>query len=93
MEELKTGLITKATGGFYYVACGGREYECRARGLFRKTGISPLVGDAVKIEVTGEKEGYVVEILPRKNSLVRECKYVCDCSQYKRSGPKSAGNR
>ncbi|MBC8585713.1 ribosome small subunit-dependent GTPase A [Youxingia wuxianensis] len=71
MEELKTGLITKATGGFYYVACGGREYECRARGLFRKTGISPLVGDAVKIEVTGEKEGYVVEILPRKNSLVR----------------------
>lgn len=69
--EYQNGLIFKATGGFYYVAAGAVTYECRARGLFRKEGISPLVGDHVKIEVTGEATGQVTEILPRKNALVR----------------------
>lgn len=69
MERL-TGRIAKATGGFYYVDAGAR-YECRARGLFRKEGISPLVGDMVEMECTGEQTGYVVAILPRKNALVR----------------------
>lgn len=46
-------------------------YECRARGLFRKEGTSPLVGDWVEIEDTGGEKGYVVEILNRKNSLIR----------------------
>ena len=39
------GLIIKATGGFYYVLCGETVYECRARGVFRKRELSPLVGD------------------------------------------------
>lgn len=69
--EYITGLITKATGGFYYVQSGGAAWECRARGLFRKQGISPLVGDVVKVELTGELTGYVTDILPRKNFLVR----------------------
>lgn len=46
-------------------------YECRARGLFRKNGVSPLVGDWVEIEETGEEKGYVTRILDRKNSLIR----------------------
>ena len=65
------GRILKATGGFYYVLSDAVLYECRARGLFRKTGVSPLVGDWVEIEETGEEKGYVTRILDRKNSLIR----------------------
>ena len=65
------GRILKATGGFYYVLSGTVLYECRARGLFRKNGVSPLVGDWVEMEETGEEKGYVTQILNRKNSLVR----------------------
>ncbi|MDD3193272.1 MAG: ribosome small subunit-dependent GTPase A [Oscillospiraceae bacterium] len=65
------GRILKAIGGFYYVQSGPVLYECRARGLFRKEGTSPLVGDWVEIEDTGGEKGYVVEILNRKNSLIR----------------------
>ncbi len=48
-------------------------YACRARGLFRKDGIKPLVGDMVLISVLDEREreGNVEEILPRKNKLFR----------------------
>ena len=65
------GRILKATGGFYYVWSDGILYECRARGLFRKNGMIPLVGDWVEIEETGSQTGYVIRILPRKNSLTR----------------------
>ena len=46
-------------------------YECRARGVFRKQGRTPLVGDVVQIQVQPEQKGTVQEILPRKNALVR----------------------
>lgn len=48
-------------------------FECRAVGIFRKEGKKPLVGDRVKIEVLSkeEKTGSLVELLPRKNSLLR----------------------
>ena len=48
-------------------------YGCRARGLFRISGIKPLPGDNVTFDITDEndKEGYLQDILPRKNSLVR----------------------
>lgn len=65
------GRIVKALGGFYYVEAGGAIWECRARGLFRKKQLAPLVGDWATVEPTGEGTGYVVEIAPRKNSLVR----------------------
>lgn len=50
-----------------------RSFQCRARGLFRKKGISPLVGDRVIFELTDTEdvEGNIVEILERKNSLLR----------------------
>ena len=67
---INEGLIIKATGGFYYVKCGGSVYECRPRGIFRKEGISPLVGDMAQITVDGET-GTVEKILPRKNELSR----------------------
>ena len=68
------GKILKGIAGFYYVYVGEPgTYACKAKGIFRKDKIKPLVGDDVIIEVTheGDKEGNIVEILPRKNSLVR----------------------
>ncbi|WP_249866516.1 ribosome small subunit-dependent GTPase A [Paenibacillus konkukensis] len=45
--------------------------QCRARGIFKKRGISPLVGDRVIYELTENGEGTVDEILPRSSELVR----------------------
>lgn len=60
------GLIVKALSGFYEVQTAQKVERCRARGLFRKEGITPLVGDRVRIA-----QGLVTEILPRKNSFLR----------------------
>ena len=65
------GIILKALSSFYYVECEGEVYECKARGNFRKSGISPLVCDRVEFEITEEGKGIVNSILPRKNSLIR----------------------
>ena len=67
----ETGLILKGVGGFYTVLNDrGEEVVCRARGRFRKDGISPVVGD--RVEYLNDGEGrYVSEILPRKNLFVR----------------------
>lgn len=64
------GLIVKAISGFYYVASGGRVYECKARGSFRNSGVSPLAGDRAEFEISGDS-GVVIGILPRRNSLGR----------------------
>ena len=65
------GLIIKAVSGFYYVEAADRVYECKARGIFRKKGISPSVGDRVEISLLEEDKAQVEEILLRKNYLVR----------------------
>ena len=62
--------IIKALSGFYYVQTPDGVIECRARGRFRKAGITPLVGDFVTISRSG-KAGTVEEILPRENSFIR----------------------
>lgn len=64
------GKIIKALSGFYYVKTGEELVECRARGRFRADGVSPLVGDDVEFEYTGEK-GFISGIRPRKNLFVR----------------------
>lgn len=69
---IENGIIIHALSGFYYVQTAGGVFECRARGAFRKEGVSPLVGDDVEIETeTDGKKGTVVKILPRKNFLLR----------------------
>ena len=68
------GKIIKGIAGFYYVhVAGSGVYECKAKGVFRKENIKPLVGDNVEIEVLDEKdmEGSITKILPRKNDLIR----------------------
>ena len=66
------GVILKGIGGFYYIDTENGVYECRARGIFRKEGIRPTVGDAVRISVLDEenKKGSLDEILPRRNELI-----------------------
>ena len=66
-----TGRIQKALSGFYYVDTGNEVLTCRARGKFRKEGISPLVGDRVEIRELGGGEGFVEKILPRRNAFSR----------------------
>ncbi|MCR5272831.1 MAG: ribosome small subunit-dependent GTPase A [Lachnospiraceae bacterium] len=69
-----TGKIVKGISGFYYVHVGESGiYQCKAKGIFRQQNMKPLVGDDVEIEITHEKdmEGNIIEILPRKNELVR----------------------
>ncbi len=64
------GYIKKGIGGFYYVQCGGQLLECKAKGIFRKRGITPVAGDQVTVEV--ENGGNVIaEIKPRRNVFVR----------------------
>ncbi len=68
------GKIIKGIAGFYYVYSeDGELYECKAKGIFRKDKQKPLVGDNVEITVLDpdKKEGNLVEIFPRKNSLIR----------------------
>ena len=68
---MSEGRIQKALSGFYYVDTGSEMLTCRARGKFRKEGISPLVGDRVQVRELGNGEGFVEEILPRRNSFIR----------------------
>lgn len=69
---MKTGVIMKGIGGFYYVDTGEEVYECRARGKFRLKNITPLVGDVADIEADeSTKQGYVLNIHPRKNEMIR----------------------
>lgn len=60
------GLIIKAISGAFYVQTPDAILPCKARGIFRKRGIAPVAGDHVRIE-----DDSIVEILPRKNELVR----------------------
>ena len=65
------GILMKSIGGFYYVRCDSKEYECKARGSFRKSGNSPVVGDKVVISVPEEGFASIEEIKPRINKLKR----------------------
>ena len=68
------GKIVKGIAGFYYVhVVESGVYECKAKGIFRKSKIKPLVGDDVEIEILSEEEktGNIIEIHKRKNELIR----------------------
>ena len=66
----KTPYIVKGIGGFYYVKTADGIVECRAKGIFRRRGVTPVAGDRVRLEhETGT--AVIAEILPRKNVFVR----------------------
>ena len=61
------GLIIKAVGGLYTVESPeGVLSQCKARGIFRRQGISPCTGDRVTVE-----DGCITEIMERRNLLIR----------------------
>lgn len=66
-----TGRIRKALSGFYYVDTKDGVLTCRARGKFRKEGVSPLVGDQVECTALGNGEGMIEAIAPRCNAFDR----------------------
>ena len=70
------GKIIKIISNDYTVKVDDDTYVCKSRGKFRNQKITPLVGDNVKFN---EKTKYILEILPRKNSLIRP--YVCNIDQ------------
>ncbi len=63
-----TGKIVKIISNDYTVLSNNQLYVCKSRGKFRNLNIIPLVGDNVNFD---EKNKYILEILPRSNSLVR----------------------
>ena len=67
------GRIVKAIAGFYYVQSEEGLFACRAKGIFRKDGVKPLVGDNVLFDVVSydDKEGNVTAVEPSKNRLIR----------------------
>ncbi len=67
------GKIIKGIAGFYYVHTPAGLYECKAKGIFRKDGMKPLVGDDVEVEVLDQVllTGNIIRILPRSNALIR----------------------
>lgn len=68
----RRGIILGGIGGFYYVKTAGAVLECKAKGIFRKQGVTPLAGDQVLIEGSEQDEDLVIaEILPRKNFFAR----------------------
>ena len=68
------GKIVKGIAGFYYIHTPDNQvYECKAKGIFRKEKLKPLVGDNVEMKVLDEEKkiGNIEEILERKNQLIR----------------------
>lgn len=68
------GKIIKGIAGFYYVYVEEHGiYECKAKGIFRKDHVKPLVGDDVIMDVLDEGEmlGNIRQILPRRSALLR----------------------
>lgn len=70
-NNILNGKILKGIGGFYYIETADAVYECKARGVFRKQKITPLVGDDVTITIRSNGENTIDSIHPRKNFLVR----------------------
>ena len=68
------GRIIRGIAGFYYVHVPEKGiYECKAKGIFRKNKLKPLVGDFVGLSILDEenKKGNIDEVLDRENELIR----------------------
>lgn len=73
---LLDGVIVKALSGYYYVQplnnrTSSSTVQCRARGVFKMKKVSPLVGDYVSYYETENNEGFIMDIKPRHNELIR----------------------
>lgn len=78
MDTVK-GRLLRGIGGFYYVETEEGERECKARGIFRRSGQTPVAGDLVTVSPLAGGKGVLEDILPRKNSLIRPPVANLDC--------------
>lgn len=62
------GLIVKNISDLYTIKSQDNYYDCKAKGIFRKKGLVPTVGDMV---IFDENKLIITDILDRKNILVR----------------------
>ncbi len=62
------GQIVKILSNLYFVNCNNQIIECHSRGNFRNKKITPVVGDYCIVDIESK---YIMEILPRKNFLIR----------------------
>jgi ribosome biogenesis GTPase len=66
------GVIIKGIGGLYFVKVNDKVIECTARGKFRYTGLSPVIGDKVEIILgSDESKGVIDKIFPRDTEMIR----------------------
>lgn len=67
------GKIVKGIAGFYYVKTVDGIYVAKAKGQFKNSGITPMVGDDVEMQITHvkDREGIIDRVYPRKNSFIR----------------------
>ena len=73
------GLIIKGIGGFYYVKTADGVYQTRGRGIFKKDGVTLMVGDNVDMEVLPDGDGVINAIHPRRNQFIRPPIANVDC--------------
>ena len=67
------GILVRGIGSFYTaVTEAGEAFTLRAKKKFRHQRLTPMVGDRVRFTPgSGEEEGWVEEILPRRSVFVR----------------------
>lgn len=73
------GIIVKGIAGFYYVKAENKVHQCKARGIFKKDGTVPYVGDEVIFELVPDGDAVITEICPRKNVFIRPPIANVDC--------------
>ena len=75
------GTIVKGIAGFYYVKSGNEVYQCKARGIFKKEGVTPFVGDLAEFDPGQgqEDDGLITKIGERKNQFIRPPIANVDC--------------
>ncbi len=85
------GKVIKLLAGVYTVSTADGDYLCRAKGSFRKEGISPVPGDNVEILALPDHTGRIDKILPRSNYMIRpnvaNVDVLCYVSSYSQPTP------
>lgn len=74
-DERRTGVVMRATGSWYEVACDGCRIRCRIRGRLRLRGVRStnpvVVGDSVECLSDENGDWTIVDIRPRRNYVIR----------------------
>ena len=73
------GIILKGLGSFYTISTDCGEVVCKLRGKLRLLKTPPLPGDRAIVSLLPDGTGWILELLPRKNMLVRPPVCNIDC--------------